>query len=148
MSEEISCVNIAPGTVPPSSGGSCPSDIPEANRIDCWPGGGASQSGCEVTSFTLHKSIYTLWICVRLHVGVVPCVDMSLLRFWCRPKHLFGTIIRITSVITFRFAKKPTNNFNMKMKFFLFKIQNWTWLYWKKYTSTCLYQGVMRFVYK
>lgn len=33
---------------PDSNSGECPTDIPESARIDCWPGGGASESGCEV----------------------------------------------------------------------------------------------------
>ncbi|CAK8688084.1 unnamed protein product [Clavelina lepadiformis] len=40
------CVFPEGVTAPPSSGG-CPATIPESQRIDCWPGGGATQAGCE-----------------------------------------------------------------------------------------------------
>ncbi|XP_039263312.2 lysosomal alpha-glucosidase-like [Styela clava] len=43
------CITSNGVTAPPGTGGGggvCPTDIPESNRIDCWPGGGASAGGC------------------------------------------------------------------------------------------------------
>ena len=55
---------MVPTPPPPSAG--CSSEIEESKRIDCWPGGGSTESGCIVSSYnSSYKSfqqekVYTL----------------------------------------------------------------------------------------